>query len=95
MEVDVSKGSELIMIRQSIYIWSMLEYFNMQNCTSLFTPMDSFMFESLIMNTEKATFEETSWYQQAVESLMWPICQTRSDIASAVGVIACYASNSN
>ena len=63
MKVNVSEGSELIMIKQSIYIQSMLECFNMQNCTPLSTSMDSSTFRFLIMNTEKATPEETSWYQ--------------------------------
>ena len=60
MKVDVSENFESITIKQSIYIQSMLEHFNMQDCTPLFTPMNSSTFESLIMNTEKATPEETS-----------------------------------
>ena len=55
--------------------------------------MDPSTFGSLMTNTEKATPEEISWYQQAVGSLMWPMCQTRPDIAFAVGVVARYASN--
>ena len=93
MKVDVSENSELIMIKQFIYIWNMLEYFNMQDCTPLSTLMNSSTFGSLIMNTEKATPEEISWYQQTVGSLMWPMCQTRPDIAFAVNVVACYALN--
>ena len=95
MKIDVSENSELITIRQSIYIQNMLEYFNMQDCTSLSTSMNSFTFESLITNTEKATSEEILWYQQAVGSLMWSMCQTRPDIAFTVDVITHYASNSN
>ena len=38
----------------------MFEYFNMQNCISLFTLMNFFMFKSLIMNIEKITFKEIS-----------------------------------
>ena len=95
MKVDVSEGSELITIKQSIYIQSILKCFNMQNCTSLFTSMDPFMFESFITNTEKVTSEEILWYQQAVGSLMWPMCQIRPDITFTVGVVAYYASNSN
>ena len=59
-KVDVFEGSELITIRQSTYIQNMLKHFNMQNCTPLSTLMNSFTFESLIMNTEKATSEEIS-----------------------------------
>ena len=62
MKVDVSEDSELIIIRQSTYIQNMLECFNMQDCTSISTLMDPFMFESLMINTEKATPEEISWY---------------------------------
>ena len=71
----------------------MLKHFNMQNCTSLSTSIDSSMFESFIINTERATPEEISWYQQAVGSLMWSMCQTRSDITFAVDVVAYYTSN--
>ena len=95
MEVDVSESSELITIRQSTYIQSMLECFNMQDCTPISTLMDPFTFGSLMMNTEKVTPEEISWYQQAVRSLMWPMCQIRSDITFAVDVVACYALNSS
>ena len=95
MKVDVSEGSELIIIRQSTYIQNMLEHFNMQDCTPLSTLMDSSMFGSLITNTEKATPEEILWYQQAVESLMWLMCQIRLDITFAVGVVACYTLNSS
>ena len=73
----------------------MLECFNMQDCTPLSTSMDPSMFGSLIANTEKATPEEISWYQQAVGSLMWLMCQIRPDIAFAVDVIAYYALNSS
>ena len=95
MEIDVSEDFKSIMIKQSIYIWNMLEHFNMQDCIPLSTLMDSSTFKSFIMNTEKATSEEILWYQQAVESLMWFMYQTRPDITFAVDVVAHYASNSN
>ena len=60
MEVDVSEGFKLITIKQFIYIQSMLEYFNIQDCTSIFTLMNFSTFESFIMNPEKATSEEIS-----------------------------------
>ena len=58
MKVDVSEDSELIIIKQSIYIQSMFKHFNMQDCTPLSTLMNFSMFEFIIMNTEKAIFEE-------------------------------------
>ena len=60
MKVDVSKDFKSITIKQFIYIQNIFKHFNIQDCTSLFTLMNFFTFESFITNTEKATPEEIS-----------------------------------
>ena len=62
MKIDVSENFKSITIKQSTYIQNMLKHFNMQDCTPIFTLMNPSTFESLIINTEKATSEEISWY---------------------------------
>ncbi len=87
-------------INQSAYIKRVIELLGMSNCNPTKTPIHHScqLKRDVYRKSEKwieyqATPEEIEGYQSIIGTLMWIACQTRPDIAYAVGKCSRYSAN--
>ncbi|SMY29126.1 unnamed protein product [Zymoseptoria tritici ST99CH_1A5] len=81
-------------LHQSNYLQQIAEKFDLQDSTSLSTPMDS-RGKLLLNNSKKRTIHDIRRYQAKVGSCMYGMIETRPDIAKSVGVVSQFNSNSD
>ncbi len=101
MHITCDKAEWTLWINQSIYIKRVIELLSMSNCSSTKTSMHHrcqlkknvyWKFKKWI--EYQAISEEIESYQSIIETLMWVVCQTRSDIVYAVSKCSRYSTNS-
>jgi len=100
MQIVRDRVKNTIWITQSTYIKRAIEQLGMANCNPSKTPMDlgcQQKKDSFLQKGEwveyQATKEEQQGYQSLVGTLLWIACQTRPDIAFAVGKCSRYTAN--
>ena len=101
MHIIHDRVERTLWINQSTYIKRVIELLSMSNCSSTKTLMHHRYqlkknvyqkFEQWI--EYQAISEEIEDYQSIIETLMWIVCQTRSDIVYAVSKCSRYSMNS-
>ncbi len=101
MHITRDKIKWTLWINQSIYIKWVIEFLSMSSCSSTKTSMHHKcqLKKNVYQKSEQwikyqAIFEEIENYQSIIETLMWVICQTWSDIVYAVSKCSRYLMNS-
>ena len=67
----------------------------MQDCASITTSMKALISNSILSLTKQADENIIYWYEISIDSLMYVMMTTRSDIVFALSVTSRYCSNSN
>jgi len=67
----------------------------MRNCVSITTSMKASISNSILSSTKQADENIIYWYKVSIDSLMYVMMITRSDIVFALSVTSQYCSNSN
>jgi len=100
MHITRDRAERTLWINQSIYIKRVIELLGMSNCSPTKTPMHHRcqLKKNVYLKTKEwveyqATLDEIEGYQSIIGTLMWIACQTRPDIAYAVGKCSRYAAN--
>ena len=83
--IEVTRRANLIELRQTAYIDSILERFGMRDCKTVMTPLDP---SAKLLLDGDACSEGVTRYQQLVDSLKWAAMTTWPDLAYAVGVLS-------
>ena len=101
MHITRNRAERTLWINQSIYIKRVIELLSMSNCSSTKTSMHhrcqlkkNVYWKSKKWVEYQAISEEIESYQSIIETLMWVVCQTRSDIVYAVSKCSRYSTNS-
>ncbi len=101
MHITRDRAERTLWINQSIYIKRVIELLSMSDCSSTKTSMHHrcqlkknvyWKFKKWV--EYQAISEEIENYQSIIETLMWIVCQTRSDIVYAVSKCSRYSANS-
>jgi len=101
MHITCDKAEWTLWINQSIYIKRVIKLLSMSDCSSTKTLMHYryqlkknvyWKFKKWV--EYQAISEEIKNYQSIIETLMWVVCQTRSDIVYAVSKCSRYSMNS-
>ncbi len=101
MHITRDKAEWTLWINQSIYIKRVIKLLSMSDCSSTKTLMHHrcqlkknvyWKFKKWV--EYQATSEEIENYQSIIETLMWIVCQTWSDIVYAVSKCSRYSMNS-
>jgi len=100
MYITRDRAGRTLWINQSTYIKRAIELLGMSDCSPTKTPMHhrcqlkkNVYWKSKEWVEYQATPEEIAGYQSIIGTLMWIACQTRPDIAYAVGKCSRYAAN--
>jgi len=100
MHITRDRAERTLWINQSTYIKRAIELLGMSDCSPTKTPMHHrcqlkknvyWKFKEWV--EYQATPEEIGGYQSIIGTLMWVACQTRPDIAYAVGKCSRYSAN--
>ena len=91
MQITRDRTARTILVDQEKYIQIILKRFNMLDCNSVSTPMETNL--KLIKRTDKATSDQIQEYQRIIGSLEYAAIATRPDIAFAVHKLAQFSSN--
>ncbi len=67
----------------------------MQDYVSITTLMKALIFNSILLSTKQADEDIIYWYEISIDSLMYVMMTTRSDIIFALSMTSRYCSNSN
>ncbi len=101
MHITRDRVKRTLWINQSIYIKRVIELLSMSNCSSTKTSMHHRcqLKKNVYLKIKKwveyqTILDEIESYQFIIETLIWIVCQTRSDIVYAVGKCSRYATNS-
>ncbi len=101
MHITRNRAERTLWINQSIYIKRVIKLLSMSNCSSTKTSMHhrcqlkkNVYWKSKKWVEYQAIFEEIESYQSIIKTLMWIVCQTRSDIVYAVSKCSRYSMNS-
>ena len=86
--LSVERRSGQIILNQTIYLKKVLERFNMEDCASVSTLMESGTSGSLLLVIDQADEEALYWYRSVVDSLMFAAVMTRPDIAYAMSIVS-------
>ncbi len=101
MHITRDRAERTLWINQSIYIKRVIELLSMSDCSPTKTSMHHrcqlkknvyWKFKKWV--EYQAISEEIENYQSIIETLMWVVCQTRSDIVYAVSKCSRYSTNS-
>ncbi len=101
MHITRDKAEWTLWINQSIYIKRVIKLLSMSDCSSTKTSMHHrcqlkknvyWKFKKWVKY--QATSEKIESYQSIIKTLMWVVCQTRSDIVYAVSKCSRYLTNS-
>jgi transposase InsO family protein len=100
MHITRDRAERILWINQFTYIKRVIELLSMSDCSPTKTSMHHKcqLKKNVYRKFKKwveyqATSEEIGGYQSIIETLMWIACQTRSDIAYAVGKCNRYSTN--
>ena len=93
LNMKINVAADKIIVHQYDYIWTVLKWFDMNECKPASVLMQLNM--KLMIYKKSLNTEHQTWYRSAVESLMWSVTQSRSDIVYAVRVVSWYVSNSS
>ena len=91
MQIIRDRASRTIKVDQQKYIQIILERFNMGNCNSVSTPMETGL--KLCKRSDKASPQEIHQYQKLMGCLEYAAIATRPDITFSVHRLAQFASN--
>jgi len=101
MHITRNRAEWTLWINQSIYIKRVIKLLSMSNCSSTKTSMHhrcqlkkNVYWKSKKWVEYQVISEEIESYQSIIETLMWIVCQTRSDIVYAVSKCSRYSTNS-
>lgn len=102
MQITRDRAKRILWISQSTYIKRAIEDLGMTECNPTSTPMDvscKLKKNVYLKEGEWITYESTKQeqvaYQSIIGTLLWIACQTRPDIAFAVGMCSRYSANPN
>jgi hypothetical protein len=93
MEVIRDRPRRTLRLSQEAYLRKVLEDYDMANCSTVKTPMET---SSRLVPAERGYQADPAFrrsYQSAVGSLMYAMLGTRPDLAFAVSVISRFSSN--
>lgn len=85
LSIKVEQNNNNIKISQPAYVDKLLEKFNMQDCSTITTPLPP---KKYINNNDNKPFADVNLYQQLVGGLIYLSNATRPDIAYSVGYLA-------
>jgi len=80
---------------QTIYLKTVLEKFDMWNCVSVATSMKASISNSILSSMKQADEDIIYWYEISIDSLMYVMMITKSDIIFALSMTSRYCDNSN
>jgi len=95
MKIRRDRRRRTLTLLQTIYLETVLGKFGMRNCVSVATSMKASISNSILSSTKQADEDIIYWYEISIDSLMYVMMTTRSDIAFALSVTSRYCSNSN
>lgn len=91
MQITRDRSSGTISLDQQKYICVLLKRFQMMDCNTVSTPMETGL--KLCKRVDTARPNEVRQYQRLIGCLEYAACATRPDITFAVHTLAQYASN--
>jgi hypothetical protein len=91
MQITRDRQKGTLTLDQKKYIEIVLERFNMTECNSVATPMETGL--KLIHRTDKASPKEINDYQKLIGCLEYAAMATRPDVTYSVHILAQFASN--
>ena len=95
MKIRRDRKRRTLTLLQTIYLKTVLEKFDMRDCASVATSMKALISNSILLSTKQADEDIIYWYEILIDSLMYVMMTTRSDIVFALSVTSRYCSNSN
>ena len=88
LDIEISQQSDKITLIQSAFIIKILEHFEMKNLKLMSTFMKTEAQLNLDVTDESLNNKEKKQYQQEIESLIYLMLETRSDIVFAVEILS-------
>ncbi len=95
MKIQRDRERRTLILLQIIYLETVLKKFGMRNCVSVATSMKALISNSILSSTKQADEDIIYWYEISIDSLMYVMMTTKSDIVFALSVTSRYCSNSN
>ncbi len=95
LDMKITITPEQVQLTQKTYMIKVLRQFDMLGCNPISTFMKAGVANSLISVETEANEATIKWYQQLIDSLMWPAVHTQSNLAYSVRVLSRYAHNSS
>ena len=95
MKIRRDRERRTLTLLQTTYLKTVLEKFDMRDCVSVATSMKASISNSILLSTKQADEDIIYWYEVSIDSLMYVMMTTRSDIAFALSMTSRYCSNSN
>jgi hypothetical protein len=95
MKIRCDKERRTLTLLQTIYLKTVLEKFDMQDCVSVIISIKASISNSILLSMKQADEDIIYWYEISIDSLMYVMMTTRSDIVFALSVTSQYCSNSN
>jgi len=93
IQISRDRPNRRIHLSQGTYIEKILRIFDMINSAPKSTPMETNALQNLPKNLEKALEDDIREYQSILGSLMYPMTQTRPDLAFAVTFLSRHSTN--
>lgn len=93
--IKVDTTTKTRSLTQQSYVHQMLDEYGLQDIKAFDTPMAASFYEEAFAQDEDDDFEGHKCYQEMIGSLMHIATNTRSDISTAVGILAQYVSKPN
>ena len=93
MEIRRNRAGFTINLVQTTYLNKVVKKFGFEGCSTVSTPMDPGLLNSVMPSITQADEDTIRWYGAAVGSLMYAMVTTRPDIAFALSVVSKYCSN--
>ena|SRR5438034_278274 len=88
LDIEIFQQSEKITFIQSVFILEILKHFEMKNSKPVPTLMKSEAQLNLDITSKSLNNKEKEQYQQEIESFIYLMLETRSDIVFAVEILS-------
>ena len=97
LSMKIIRSSNRINLNQTFYLLEILKQFEMTDCKSMNILMKLNIFNVMILIDDdyKANSDIIYWYSSMIESLMYAMIMTRSDLIYSLSVLSRYCFNSN
>ena len=93
MKIQRNRDKETLALLQIIYLETVLKKFDIKDCALIATSIKVSIFNLVLSSTKQANKATIYWYEISINSLMYIMITTRSDIFFALLITSRYCSN--